>query len=306
MKTLILAVAVIAAPAAAAAPHTGSGTVSFAFTGFSGPFAQTLAANDPADAGAWLSVGAINGVVPSFTGSAVVSNPNVKLVVGAAAVSGTSADFVYIDAYRPNPIHNIVSFTPAAFSDVTQGQNFTLGTMGFTNGQWYGGDANPLFNVPLYLDFTLSTASATAAFNQTITGRIKVVTNVAAGYDCTQPQVQRDEADFLTVDSSANLGSTGSLRVYDQLCKPAGATNFGSIDLIAQFGSLHIAGFANPGGSGFYSPSGVPGPLPVGGVPEPATWALLVAGFGIAGLSLRRRTQRSESPIEPTAKGLAR
>ena len=32
--------------------------------------------------------------------------------------------------------------------------------------------------------------------------------------------------------------------------------------------------------------------LSVGAVPEPATWAMMIAGFGLAGLGLRRRTSR--------------
>ena len=288
MKMILLAAAFgAAAPAAAVNAITGSGTVSFAFTGFSGAFALTGTPFDPGNASLWTLHGDVNGVTPVYASSAP-TNDGRTLVLGTTPISGSIADFVYVRS--GNPIHNIVSFTPASFTDVAQGSNFTLGTIGFTNGFWVGGDADPAFNVPVYLDFTLTTTSATAAFNQTIAGRIKVVTNVAAGVDCTVPQVQRDEADFLTVESSANLGSTGSLRVYDQLCKPADATNSGSIDLIAQFGSLHIAGFANPGGSGFYDQSVAPGPLPpVAAVPEPVTWALLVAGFGVTGVARRRR-----------------
>jgi hypothetical protein len=35
--------------------------------------------------------------------------------------------------------------------------------------------------------------------------------------------------------------------------------------------------------------SAVPGPDTGGGVPEPATWAMMIAGFGMAGVALRRR-----------------
>jgi hypothetical protein len=35
--------------------------------------------------------------------------------------------------------------------------------------------------------------------------------------------------------------------------------------------------------------SSVPGPDTGGGVPEPATWAMMIAGFGMAGVALRRR-----------------
>jgi PEP-CTERM motif len=34
-----------------------------------------------------------------------------------------------------------------------------------------------------------------------------------------------------------------------------------------------------------------PPPPPVGGVPEPATWALMISGFGMAGAALRRRSR---------------
>ncbi|THD61667.1 MAG: PEP-CTERM sorting domain-containing protein [Phenylobacterium sp.] len=34
---------------------------------------------------------------------------------------------------------------------------------------------------------------------------------------------------------------------------------------------------------------------PTGGVPEPASWALMIAGFGLAGAGLRRRRGRAET-----------
>jgi len=46
------------------------------------------------------------------------------------------------------------------------------------------------------------------------------------------------------------------------------------------------AGYAYLDGFGSVAPP--PGPTP-GGVPEPATWALMIAGFGMVGATLRRR-----------------
>jgi len=45
----------------------------------------------------------------------------------------------------------------------------------------------------------------------------------------------------------------------------------------------------SPPGTFFPPPPGGPGPGPAGGVPEPASWALMVLGLGAAGAALRRR-----------------
>ena len=36
--------------------------------------------------------------------------------------------------------------------------------------------------------------------------------------------------------------------------------------------------------------SGLSGPLPLSGVPEPATWAMMLLGFGVVGLAMRKRS----------------
>ena len=40
-------------------------------------------------------------------------------------------------------------------------------------------------------------------------------------------------------------------------------------------------------------------PNPTGGVPEPATWAMMIAGFALTGSALRRRTKRVEAIAFP-------
>jgi type VI secretion system secreted protein VgrG len=60
-------------------------------------------------------------------------------------------------------------------------------------------------------------------------------------------------------------------------CSGAGALGSGRTD----FGSRGFAGLAGPNGPG--------------GVPEPASWAMLLVGFGLTGTMLRRRPARSVS-----------
>jgi hypothetical protein len=59
-----------------------------------------------------------------------------------------------------------------------------------------------------------------------------------------------------------------------------------------------------PGGGGGASPSSFPGAPPVlesavSGVPQPATWAMMVSGFGLIGLALRRRPESETLGSEP-------
>lgn len=76
----------------------------------------------------------------------------------------------------------------------------------------------------------------------------------------------------------------------------------------AQRGTAGIGGDAN-GGAGYafitfdYTapPPPPPPPPPVGGVPEPGTWALLIAGFGAIGTASRRqRAAESGTPRTPS------
>lgn len=58
------------------------------------------------------------------------------------------------------------------------------------------------------------------------------------------------------------------------------------------FGNSAHVGFVLPDGVSFSSPSGIAltqGAFPGTGVPEPASWAMLIAGFGLVGAALRRR-----------------
>lgn len=278
---LAAAILLVSLPSAAFA---ASGSVNFTFTGYEGPYAVVVGNADPLDPANYALAGAINGATPAFTGTTPDGFGN-NNVLGTTALSGNLANFVYTNI--PDGIPNAIGFTPASFDDIAVGEEFVLGTIAFTNGQWFSGDVANGFVVPAYFNFTLTTSSATPEFNQTISGRFVVTTNQVIPQDCSSAGGQQDQADFVSVESTANVGSLGSLRVFDQFCKAASATNFGTIDLIGRFGSLELVGLRDPGGSGFFVPG--TGTGPIGGVPEPASWAMLIAGFGLIGAATRRR-----------------
>jgi hypothetical protein len=255
----------------------GSGTVDFTFTQFHGPF-------ELFDGGfVYPGIGQVNGQTP------VRSTDHLgALYNGTTALSGNSVSFGLVydyPGYHFEDTANVITFTPiASFDHIARGVPFKVGTLTFTNGNWYGGFANIANNVSTFFDFTLTTHSATAEFNQVLNDSVKMTVNVG---DCSAPGGAEDQADFISFTGGSQMGS---LRVYDVgsangACTPAGYTNTGSIDLYMKFNSLDYVGLRNPQG-GFFSASAVPGPL---GVPEPASWALLIAGFGLTGATLRGR-----------------
>jgi hypothetical protein len=273
------AIALSLAPAAHAA--TGSGTISFEFTSFSGPFAasEEIYLGDPAQ---WQLTGAVNGQTPALNGVTSPAFPGFVYIGGTQALSGPSVEMVYTNF--AGAIASVITFTPAtSFANVTTGQAFRLGSLEFTNGQWVGGSGDPATNYPVNLGFRLTTSSSTPEFNQVLTDAFTVVTNQGNG-DCNDAQNQRDEADFIYIASAPQLGS---MRVFDANCGPTNATNSGKVELWGRFGSLHYVDLRNPTGSAFIEDGVTVGPI--GGVPEPGTWALMLAGFGLAGAVLRRR-----------------
>jgi hypothetical protein len=273
------AVALAIAPVARAA--SGSGTISFEFTSFEGPFASTEATflNDPAN---WQLTGAVNGQIPTVNGVTSPAFPGYVYVGGTQPLSGNVVTMQYLNV--PGAIQSRIEFAPAAsFDNVVTGQEFLLGLLVFNNGQWVGGGQNPVDNYPVTLNFRLTTTSTTPEFNQVVNDAFTVVTNQAAS--CDTPADQKDEADFIYLRSAPELGS---MRVFDFACAPAGVSNVGAVEIWGRFGSLHYVDFRNPQGGAFLTGSVDVGPIG-GGVPEPGTWVLMIAGFGLAGAALRRR-----------------
>lgn len=127
--------------------------------------------------------------------------------------------------------------------------------------------------------------------------------------DWTEFGTHADEALYVGSDTStfADQDGTFALSYQNRLGADLFLTSGKSYDIFAAFNLLAIPGqmtgsitmnslntstigFTAPGGS-FTSQSGdFLGLAQTGAVPEPAAWAMMIVGFGLAGSALRRRT----------------
>lgn len=303
-RALVSGVLLLSASVASA--QTGSGSVQFEFLSFTGPVQQISPPAFPGEP-PFIRNGIVNGAQPPLTGApSLPVGPNSATVwnIGSTALAGgtTSVVFAYDGVSPTSPFANEVSFAPTTFSNVAPGEEFTLGTISFRNGAWFGGGATSAFNVTTLLPFRISTSSNDGAqFNQQRFGIITMTVNVVPNDGGFDPANYAAEADWITVfmgDDPADSSSwteVADFRVHDFGLAPTGFTNSGTVDLRGKFGSLILTGLANPVG-GFIAgtnevlpPGTIIGDGDPGVIPEPASWAMMIAGFGLVGGALRRR-----------------
>lgn len=303
----VLVSAVLGLSASAGLAQTGSGSVQFEFLSFQGPVRLTIPPFFPQDP-TTFTTSLINNQVPTLNGTSIPVAPGAAVTWDLGGVTfapgTTGVEFGYDFGGGSAASPNIISFVPTTFSNVAPGQNFTLGTITFQNGGWFGGARNPANNVPSLLPFRVWTTSSDGPqFNQQRFGIITMTVNALPNNGGLDPANFAAEADWITVFMGSDASDPSSwtqvadFRVYDECCKPGGFTNSGTVDLIGAFGSLNLTGLANPRGGFIAGTNAVlpPGTIIGGGggnpgvIPEPATWAMMIAGFGLVGGVLRRR-----------------
>jgi len=285
MRVLLTVVSLLAAHGVSGAA-TGSGTVRFEFTGFSGPMA--LASQTASDPSTWNTTGLVNGVVPTASGWANPGRPdNLGWVLGTMPLSGSEVRFRYSWVDPADIGVNVISFAPASFTNVSVGQRFLLGTLTYQNGFWYGaGWDSALLNTPSDFGFRITTSSNDgAAFNQQLSGTLRNVVHAVPNDGGFLPGNHEAEADWVYLTGTGVSLSMGAFRVFDNCCKPAGASNLGSVQVFGRFNSLDIDAFGEATGGGFVTTS-VEALNPI---PEPGTWAMLLLGLaGLAATRVRR------------------
>jgi hypothetical protein len=170
-----------------------------------------------------------------------------------------SVDFTYV-AVPPNPSvydANNLSFTPAADVSVNPGESFVLGSISFTNGQWF-------YRAELGVNFSATPTAGGAA--NTFSDIIVLQSNSPP-----PPATPEEQADYFYL---AGHPALGSVRVYDSFSQPPGNPGAtGTVNFIAKIGSLDPVAFVATNSGAFVIPSITPA------IPEPSTWALWLLGL---------------------------
>lgn len=267
--------------AAAAITSFGAQAAEVSISGSLTSFQSALSWNEASGNGTVNGVAlAINPTLPNvqYSGGGGYFFPQsigVALAQGTTEVQFEYTDLIGTGSDTENP--NRIRFTAAAPAQVNVGDTFKVGTLTYTNGFWY-----PFANVGL----SITTSSLDSALNkQRFTGSVIFAVSSPEPYN---PADYIANADYFYLQgSSGPLTSLGSVRVYERDNQPPGMPgNTGSVDLYARIGSLVPTSFENPSGGVFLSSSLDP---ITSAVPEPETFAMLLAGLGLIGAVVARR-----------------
>lgn len=97
-----------------------------------------------------------------------------------------------------------------------------------------------------------------------------------------------DAADYM-ISTNGSDASQINFRAWYAFIGLPDTVGVDAQDVNSAFG-FDLSAYVNDGSLGSYVNYAFKDDGRVGGVPEPATWALMIAGFGLAGAGLRRRS----------------
>ncbi len=157
------------------------------------------------------------------------------------------------------PGFSFLNFQGASFSNIASDTDFLLGTISYVNGT--SGLATLIFGAKLTLDLGSGIDLKTS--------QISILTTANTGFSAAR---DADFIGFSDFSSTFNVyeGAFSIVNLYGRIVGDPTVT----LTSIAITEGFENGGFVGNG---------------VGGVPEPASWALMIAGFGLTGCLLRRR-----------------
>lgn len=220
-----------------------------------------------------LAAASFSGTVNGHFDNAVLSG-NIVAIDGSSVFFDNSATAVFFRTtispsndtitWGNNPASSFLNFVGADFSNVAPDTPFLLGHISYLNGA--SNLSTLIFGATLHLDLGSGITPKTSL--------ISIVTTQNTGLS---PPRDSDFISFSDLPQTFNVFEDGFsiVNIYGQIVG----------DPTVSLTSIAVAeGFE---GSGFIGNG-------VGPVPEPASWALMLTGFGLAGAALRRR-RRTQS-----------
>ncbi len=287
----MLVLAVVAVDAARAAPVTVDGTFL--------SFTSSIFTFRPAS---------VNGISLTTPGTTTIIDPNTgstQYLSDPVFFTGptTRLDFQYDPPL--SGLLNSFEWIPNT-ADVNFGDEFQLGTIRYTNGQWF-------YHVDI--GFTLTTHCAAPCADPRLDGQIFSGTiRLLVNQDVTLPFDPDEEADFFFLwdpDPLSPLRLVGSCRVYDVFRQPpSNPGNVGECALLGRIGSLIPTGFVALNSAAFTHPSIEPGPLQVENHPPVCTGAtagpstLWPPNHQMVPISITGVTDPDGDPVTITATGI--